>query len=155
MPASKIKEALHNCEIFSELDEETIEKIAELSTVETYEAGETVITQGEYGTRTYLIAEGQVALTRLVNIGEREAEVTIDILGKGRGMGWASFLCEPCGVSATAKCQKPATLVVIEGASLRAMLKDNPEIGFKVMDRLAQVIANRLRAAYGAMDTFK
>ncbi len=151
----KIKEALQNCEIFSALDEGIIEKIARLSSVEKYEAGDTVINQGEYGTRTYLIAEGQVALTRTVNIGGREAEITIDILGRGRGMGWASFLCEPCGVSATAKCQKPTTFVVIEGSKLRDMLKADPQTGFMVMDRLAQVIANRLRAAYGAMDTFR
>ena len=155
MAPLEIKESLQNCEIFSLLDEGTIEQIAQLSSVETYEAGDTVITQGEYGTKTYLIAEGQVALTRTVNLGERNGEVTIDILGKGRGMGWASFLCEPCSVSATAKCQKPTKLVVIEGTALRAMLEANPQTGFAVMDRLAQVIANRLRAAYGAMDTFK
>ncbi len=152
---SSIKEVLHNCEIFSVLDEETIEKISRISSVESYEAGDTVITQGEYGTRTYLIAEGQVVLTRTVNLGGREAEVTIDILGRGRGMGWASFLCEPCGVSSTARCQKPTKFVVIEGNKLRAMLKADPQTGFVVMDRLAQVIANRLRAAYGAMDTLK
>ncbi len=155
MAPLEIKESLQNCEIFSLLDDETIDKIARLSSVQSYEAGDTVITQGEYGTRIYLIAEGQVALTRTINLGEREGEITIDILGKGRGMGWASFLCEPCSVSATAKCQKPTTLVVVEGTELRAMLEANPQTGFAVMDRLAQVIANRLRAAYGAMDTFK
>ncbi|MBT4512786.1 MAG: cyclic nucleotide-binding domain-containing protein [Chloroflexi bacterium] len=155
MASSEIMEALQKCEIFSNINEEDIQQIAQLCSIESYEAGDTVFAQGEYGTKIYLIAEGQVALVRSVSLGGRQGTMTVDILGKGRGLGWSSFLCDPCSVSASAVCQKPSQLVSLSGADLRAMLEGNTDLGFKVMDRLAQIVGNRLRAAYGAMDTFR
>jgi len=155
MVAAEIIEALQRCEIFSTVDKDDILDIAGICSIENHEAGDTIFTQGEYGTMIHLIAEGQVALLRSVNLGGREGTMTIDLLGKGRGLGWSSLLCDPCSVSATAVCQKPTQLVSIPGAELRAMMETRPELGFKVMDRLAQIIGNRLRAAYGAIDTLR
>ncbi|MCP4610639.1 MAG: cyclic nucleotide-binding domain-containing protein [Planctomycetes bacterium] len=155
MASLEIIEALQKCEIFNNINEEDIQQIAQLCSIESYEAGDTVFAQGEYGTRIYLIAEGQVALIRSVSLGGRQGTMTVDLLGKGRGLGWSSFLCDPCSVSASAVCQKPSQLVSLSGAELREMLEANTDLGFKVMDRLAQIVGNRLRAAYGAMDTFR
>lgn len=155
MTSSEIAETLKRCEIFSSADESDIEKIASLCQVISAEPGSTVLTQGEYGARIYLISEGQVALVRSVNIGGREGSMTVDTLGKGRGFGWSSLVCDPCSVSVSALCQKPTRFVCISGNELRTLLEEDPSLGFKVMDRLAQVIGNRLRAVYGAIDTFK
>ena len=62
MASAEIIKALKNCEIFSMLDGSTIERIAGVCNLEKYEAGDTVISQGQYCTRIYLVAEGQVAL---------------------------------------------------------------------------------------------
>lgn len=155
MVSSEIVDALRRCELFSSVDQEDVERIATLCRVEDYNAGDTVIAQGEFGRRIYLIAEGQVALMRSVSLGERQGSMTIDLLGKGRGLGWSSMLCDPCSASASAVCQKQTTIVSLSGDELREMLETRPEVGYKVMDRLAQILGNRLRAAYGAMDTFR
>ena len=81
--------------------------------------------------------------------------MTIALLGRGRGVGWSALICEPCSASASAVCQKPSKLVSLEGTKLREMLDARPEVGFQVMERLAYVLNDRLRAAYGAMDTFR
>ena len=155
MASSEIIRVLRKCELFNMLDEKDVEHIATLCKIEDYNTGDTVVAQGEFGTRIYLIAEGQVALVRSVNLGVRQGAVTVDILGNGRGMGWSSLLCDPCSTSASAVCQKPTKLVSLEGTTLREMLEEKPEVGFMVMDRLAHVLGHRLRAAYGAMDTFR
>ena len=155
MVLPEIIDALKKCELFSTADEAHIERIAELCSIKEYQAGETVFAQGEFKTDICLIAEGQVALVRSVNLGGREGERTIEVLGKGRGMGWSSILCEPCSASASAVCQKPTRIVSLNGSSLRELLNQDAELGFMVMDRLAHVLGHRLRAAYGAMDTFK
>ncbi len=155
MVSSEIVDALRRCELFSGVDQEDVEQIATLCRIEEFNAGDTVIAQGEFGRRIYLIAEGQVALMRSVNLGGRQGSMTIDLLGKGRGLGWSSILCDPCSVSASAMCQKQTTLISLAGTDLRDMLEDRTDLGYKVMDRLAQVLGNRLRAAYGAMDTFQ
>ncbi|PIU54843.1 MAG: Crp/Fnr family transcriptional regulator, partial [Chloroflexi bacterium CG07_land_8_20_14_0_80_51_10] len=118
MASSEIIEALQRCELFSTLGEEEIEQIATLSEIKTYKAGDTVITQGEYGTKLYLIAEGQVALLRSVNLGSRQGTMTIALLGRGRGVGWSALICEPCSASASAVCQKSSKLVSLEGTKL-------------------------------------
>ena len=155
MSSPEIIEALERCELFSTVNEEDIRHIATLCQIESYEAGDTIIAQGEFGTRIYLIAEGQVALVRSVNLGERQGTINIDVLGKGRGLGWSCLLCDPCGASASAICQKTTTLIALSGAEFRQLLEKKPQLGFTVMDRLAQIVGNRLRAAYGAMDTLR
>ncbi|MDY6911416.1 MAG: cyclic nucleotide-binding domain-containing protein [Chloroflexota bacterium] len=155
MVSSEIIEPLQKCELFNTVEEEEIKQIAVLCQIENYKAGDAVFTQGEFGTRLYLIAEGQVALVRSVNLGGRQGTITVDLLSKGRGMGWSSLLCEPCSASASAVCQKPTKIISLEGSALRAMLEEKPNMGFIVMDRLAHVLGHRLRAAYGAMDTFQ
>ena len=153
MTSLEITETLGNCELFRTLSAENLEQIAALCRVESYKSGDTVLTQGEYGTRLCLLAEGQIALQRSINLGDRQSVRTIALLGKGRGMGWSALLCDPCSASASAVCQKPTKIISLEGADLRSMLERDPQIGFKVMDRLAHVLGDRLRAAYNAMDT--
>ena len=155
MSSSEIIEVLKRCELFSMVSEEDIALIATLCEIEHYDTGDTVFAQGEFGRKMYLVAEGQIALLRSLNLGERRGTTTIDLLGRGRGMGWSSLMCEPCNVSASAVCQKPTSLVALEGAALRAMLESKPALGFIVMDRLVHVLGHRLRAAYGIMDTFR
>lgn len=153
--STDIIEVLRRCELFSTIEDEDVDAVAAICTVETYEAGDTVVSQGEYGSRIHLVADGQVALVRSVNLGGRQASTTIDLLGKGRGLGWSSMLCDPCSASASAVCQKPTQTVSMSGEEVREMLEAKPEVGYRVMDRLAQILGHRLRAAYGAMDTFR
>lgn len=112
-------------------------------------------TQGEYKTELYLIVEGQIALLRWVNLGSREATVTIALLGRGRGLGLSALVGELGSTTASAVCQKPTRLISLDGLKLREMLETRPEIGCQVMDRVAHVLYDRLRSAYGAMDTFR
>jgi len=155
MTSLEIVEALEQCELFRSLDEQDIAHIAALCNLETYEAGESVFTQGEFATHICLIAEGQVALVRSVNLGGRQGTLTVDLLGKGRGLGWSSILCVPCHASASAICQKQTVIVSVDGAALREVLEHKPSLGFQVMDNLAHVLGHRLRAVYGAIDTFR
>ena len=152
MASFEIAEALQRCEIFRTLSEEEMQPIAALGQIETYEAGEAVFTQGEYGSKLYVIKEGQVALQRMVNMGGRQATLTIGLLGKGRAMGWSALL-DPSNATASAVCQKPTQIISLEGNELRSMLEKEPRIGCKVLARLAYMLGDRLRSAYSAMDT--
>lgn len=152
---SEIIEALQKCELFGSLSQKNVEQIATLSQVLNYEAGETVFTQGEYKTELYLILEGQIAVLRRVTLGGREATVTIALLGRGRGLGLSALVGQLGSASASAVCQKPTTLISLDGAKLREILENRPEMGWQVMERAARVLYDRLRSAYGAMDTFR
>ena len=156
MTSSEITEALRTCELFTSLSEEELQRLVDsLDTgcqIKTYEAGDNVFAQGEYITKLYIIAEGQVILERSVNLGDRTAIKPLGLLRKGRAMGWSALLYGPRYATASALCQKETRAISLEGASLRSVLEEEPGIGFKVMERLACLLGDRLRAAYSAFD---
>lgn len=155
--SSEIIEGLRTCELFAPLKQEEMQllttSLAATCEMEVYQAGDHIFEQGEHGTKLYVIVDGQVLLQRSVNLGNRVAMLPLGLLGKGRVMGWSSLLYGPRSLTASAVCQKPTRVVSIVGASLWSALEKQPEIGFKVMDRLSSMLGERLRAAYNIMDS--
>ena len=158
MVSSETNEGLRNCELFALLNEEEIKALSNslvgVSEIKAYEAGDYIFEQGEYTARLYIIMDGQVLLQRSVNINikDRTAVWPLGLLGKGRVMGWSALLYGPRHVSASAICQKPTRVIAIEGAALWLELEKAPALGLKIMDRLACVLGERLRAAYNTME---
>lgn len=156
MVSSEIIEGLKTCELFALLNEEEIQmlttSLATACEVKAYEAGDHIFEQGEHSAKLYVITDGQVLLQRSRNIGERTAMWPLGLLGKGRAMSWSALLYGPRYVTASAVCQKPTRVISIEGTSLRSELEKHPGIGFRVMDRLACMLGERLRAAYNTME---
>ena len=156
MVSSEINDGLRTCELFSLLNEEEIQAlVASLATaceVEAYQAGEHIFEQGEHSAKLYVVTEGQVLLQRSINVGDRPATWPLGLLGKGKAMGWSALLYGPRYVTASAICQKPTRVISIEGTSLRLLLEKQPVVGFRIMDRLACMLGERLRAAYNTME---
>ncbi len=156
MISPEIVEGLRASELFALLNEEEIrlltDSLAHACHIARYKAGDHIFDQGEHSASLYIIADGQVLLQRSLNLGNRTATLPLGILGKGRAMGWSSLLYGPRYLTASAICQKSTQVISIEGSSLRSALEKAPEIGFRVMDRLACMLGERLRAAYNTME---
>jgi CRP-like cAMP-binding protein len=153
MDGSEIQDALERCEFFKDLEKNNIRMIAKLCRVETYEAGEFVFQQGDFGDRIYIIAEGQVSLERSVDLATRHGSAMIGMLGRGRVFGcWSTLLDEPHTLMCSAVCQKSTKVLVIQGADLRRMMLDNRELGFSILERLCFLLRDRIQGAYGAME---
>ncbi len=153
---SEIIDGLKCCELFATLNEEGLSvltgSLVNAWLMEEYKAGDHVFEQGAHCSRLYIVVEGQILLQRSVNLGGRSATLPLGLLGRGRAMGWSAVLYGPRYASASAICQKPSRVISIEGAGLRALLEKHPAIGFCVMDRLASMLGERLRAAYNTLD---
>jgi len=153
MGPSEIMDVLENCELFKGLNKDEIEKIAGLGHVETYEAGENIINQGDLGDKLYIIAEGHVFLERAIDLGTRKGSAIITILGRGKALGsWSTMLGETHTLGSSAICRKPTKVVVIKGPALRELMLDNFQLGFKILEGLCFILRNRIRGAYGAME---
>jgi len=153
MDRPEMKHALGSCEFFKKLGKSDISKIANLCQVNTYESGEYVFRQGDYGEHLYVIVQGYVHLERSVDLGARKGSVVIEALGKGRVLGcWSTLLDIPHILLSSATCQKPTTIIAIKGADLRQMMIGNTELGFNIMERLCFLLRDRIQAAYGAME---
>ena len=153
MDHSEIQDILENCEFFKGLEKKDIEKITSLCQVETYEVGEYVFRQGDFGDRIYIIAEGHVFLERSRDLGTRKGNIVIGMLGKGRVFGcWSTLLDDSHNLMSSATCQKPTTAVVIKGSDLRQMMLHNSELGFNILEKLCFLLRDRIQAAFGAME---
>ena len=149
----EIQKALEGSELFRGLEESHIQKIAALCSMDVYSRGQCVFRQGELGDRICIVAEGQIFLERAVDLGIRKGSVLIGTLGKGRVFGcWSTLLNEPHTLMSSASCQKPAKIVSLKGATLRAMMESNTLLGFHIMERLCRLLRDRMQSVYGAME---
>ena len=153
MDRKEIEKALRGSEFFKGMADAEIAKIADICQVETYENGEFVFQQGDYGENLYIIVDGQIFLERTTNLGARKGNVVISNLGRGRILGcWSTLLGEPHILMSSAVCQKPTKAVAVRGADLRGMMVQNQEIGFPIMERLCFILRDRIQSAYGALE---
>lgn len=157
MAESDIVEGLKGCELFAKLSEREVghlaASLADQCAVEVFKSGDTVFSQGEHTQKLYVILDGQVVLQRTFYLGERTATTPVAILGKGRAMDWTALLYGPRYSTASAVCQKPTRIISIDGDALRSLLEQEPDVGFRVMERLACMLGDRLRAVYNAAET--
>ncbi len=153
MDRSRITLALESSEFFKGLDAEEIGRVAGLCEPVTYEAGEFVFQQGDFGEHLYVIVDGQVFLERNMDLGHRQGHVVIAALGRGRVLGcWSTLLGEPHVLMSSAVCQKPTRLLAMRGDDIREMMVGNTAIGFKVMEKFCFLLRDRIQAAYGALE---
>jgi CRP-like cAMP-binding protein len=149
----EIQKALEGSELFRGIEESHIRKIAALCSMDVYSQGQCVFRQGDLGDRICIIAEGQVFLERAVDLGTRKGSVLISTLGRGRVFGcWSTLLNEAHTLMSSASCRKPAKIVSLKGATLRAMMESNTLLGFHIMERLCHLLRDRMQSTYGAME---
>ena len=153
MKPNEIEHVLLGSKFFKGMARDDIRKIAGICEVAQFKQGEAIFSQGDFGEHLYIIADGHVSLERSVNLGARSGNVVIEILGKGRMLGcWSTLLNEPHVLMSSANCQKPSTLLVLEGQALREIMSQNVLMGFKLMERLCFLLRDRIQAAYGALE---
>lgn len=153
MEREAMEQAIAGCEFFQGLGPGDVSKITALCWERSFDDGECVFQQGDYGEHLYVIAEGQVVLERTVDLGVRKGTVTIEALGRGRVMGsWSTLLDQPHLLMSSAVCQNPTRLLVMRGADLRHLMLSNTALGFNVMEKFCFLLKDRIQAAYGAME---
>ncbi len=150
---SDILQVLVKCELLVTLSKEEIKPIISFCRIEQYQPGEAIFHQGDQGNKIYIIKEGQVFLERSVDLGDRKAQLNIAILGPGRAFGsWLTLLGESHCLLSSALCTRKTEVIAIEGPVLREELRKNLPAGFKVMERLAYLLRDRLSGVYAAME---
>lgn len=153
MERHEIQRVMAKCEFFQGLDTDDIDKISAICWERNFKDGEYVFQQGDFGEQLYVIADGQVVLERLVDLGVRKGTVTIEALGKGRVLGcWSTLLGQPHMLMSSALCQKNTQVLVMRGADLRNLMLSNKALGFNVMEKFCYLLKDRIEAAYGAME---
>jgi CRP-like cAMP-binding protein len=109
--------------------------------VNAFEAGSLLFSQGQPATHLYLLLRGKVTIRFKPDDGE---PITVAELEPGGVFGWSAALGRGRYTSG-AICQESSETLVISGAALRRLCQVDPETGVLILERLAEVIAERLR----------
>jgi signal transduction histidine kinase len=140
-----IRTVLKNAPLFSELTDAELDGIVKLSRPETFEAGQTVFTEGDLAKDLYTIEEGGVVLEMSIRLGMGTSrQGSIDVLTDGQVFGW-SAVAESNTFTMTARCIEKSRVIAIDRAGIWGMFEENSDLGFKVMKKIVGVVSFRLQ----------
>jgi len=136
-------EILKSFGLFGGLGGAELAEIAKLCRERTYEDGSVIFTIGGFATDVYLLKSGKVDIQIEFKIYDYEIMATIYTVGKGEIFGW-SALVPPHRLTASARCEGKADIIMINGKELMELLEKNRGIGYVVMKNLSALISSRL-----------
>ncbi len=135
--------------LFKDVSQDVLGKIASISEELSFKEGEIIFREGERANKLHFLISGSIALR--VNIMTKPESVTVSFVSKSNEcFGW-SGLISPHHYTATAFCEENSTIMTLEGQQLLNILTENPDAGFKVMHRMANLVSDRLRNSRQAL----
>lgn len=124
------------------LPEHYLQLLTDLSTQTRLDVGEFLFREGAEAECFHLILNGKVALE--LHAHNRGA-ITIQTLGKGEVAGW-SWLFPPFVWQFDARVLAVTETVSFNGTTLREHCNKDHELGYQLIKRFANIIAQRLQA---------
>jgi CRP-like cAMP-binding protein len=125
--------------IFSDLPQETLEKISKIGTNRTYKKDSVILMEEDAGSALFVIVRGKVKISRTSNDGR---EVILTYLTDSDFFGEMAIL-DGMTRSATVIASEDSELFIIQRDDFLNLLKDHPEVSIALLQELTK----RLRAA--------
>ncbi len=142
-------DALSRFDLFKGLSESLLAEIAALSEEVSVKQGEFIFREGEKADKLHFLLNGSVALR--VKLTSRPESVTVSFVSMSyQSFGWSGIVA-PNHYTSSAECDEDSNLLIIPAVPFMKLLEANPESGFKVMQRIAETIADRLRNSRQAL----
>lgn len=155
------KGLLDGFSIFSEIPQDKLSAIAERCELLEFKSDEVIFEQGEVAKNLYGVLEGEVELSFVFQDRVLKADIeyeesvqarfevlekpiVVDTLGPGDVFGW-SALVSPRQLTAMARCSKPTRVFSLPADDLKATYDQDPALGYMIMEKLAEIIAQRLQ----------
>jgi CRP-like cAMP-binding protein len=133
---------LKETELFEGVDFEVMNEIAGICSEESHSRDTVLFEKDEQAKCLYILLEGTVYL-----VIKNGGSITYNLSEPGDVFGWSSML-ENGKYTASGICATDLKVVKIEKDKLNRIFQNRPEVGFKVLQRLAGVISRRLSNAY-------
>jgi CRP/FNR family transcriptional regulator, cyclic AMP receptor protein len=141
---------LRTIAIFQELAPEELGRISELCEERRYPAGAYVFREGEPGNRLFIIAEGEVRISRQIPGAGEEA---LAVLKPGALFGEMAVF-DKSERSTDAIAHNAVTLLTISRPEFEMLLEFNRELGIKVLLAVIKMLNGRLRSTNDSLKTF-
>ena len=142
-PTLELQSFLVRTPFFGALADEGLLRVIRMLTQRTYAAGELVFSEGESGRSMYVIAEGEVLMTRQ---GESGARVHLFRLAAGDFFG-ETTLIEMHPRPYTARVAAPTRLYELTAKDLYRLYRDDVQTYVLVLQNINRELCRRLRSA--------
>ncbi len=109
-----------------------------------YETDQVIFNQGDEADYLYFVLDGKVSIRFKPEDGP---ELTVSEVDQGGVFGWSSAMGSRSYTS-SAICTDNALFIRLEGEDLKNICQEHPETGILILNRLAGVIAQRLRGTH-------
>lgn len=135
---------LRQSPLFTGLEDEEIGRLIELSQVQEFAAGATIVAQGSAGDSLFLLAAGTL---RVCAEGKAGRAITLATLKEQGAFFGEVAIVDPGPRSATVKADSDAMLLKVSLEALEQFFEEFKDTRVVVLRNLARVLAQRLRQA--------
>ena len=136
-----LEQILSKVPAFSGLSPRELKEVASIVHKREYRLGEPVFSQGDPGLGMYIIQEGEISITLS---GKDNEERELAILSDGDFFGELALLDESPR-SANARCKTECVLIGFFRPDLFELIEKKHQLGIKIIFKLAEIVAQRLR----------
>ena len=141
---------IKNAAIFCDLDEDELERVAEICSEQQFKFGQTIFKENEPGTRLYIIAEGEVRVSRDVPGSGEEA---LAVLKPGACFGEMAVF-DRSTRSTDAIANTDCSLLTITRPDFEMLLDFNRDLGYKILRSVVKLLSERLRITNDNLRSF-
>jgi CRP/FNR family transcriptional regulator, cyclic AMP receptor protein len=146
MDISLLKQAA----IFADLEDDELQRVAEVCKEQKFQGAETVFKEGEPGNRLYIIAEGEVRISRNIPGSGEEA---LAVLKKGSVFGEMAIF-DRSERSTDAIANADSVLLTISRSDFELLMDFNRDIAYKVLWAVVRLLSARLRVTNDNLRSF-
>jgi CRP-like cAMP-binding protein len=136
-----LKNTLHRIPWFSGLSQSQLDCLAGIATLHELEAGDILFKEGDREDCLYILLEGQVVLEVEVPTRGLVPVYTAEMLDI---IGWSTMTPIVRQRTASVRASQPCLLLGLNSKLLQQMCEVDHHLGYIIMKRLANVVANRL-----------
>jgi CRP-like cAMP-binding protein len=141
---------LRQAAIFADLDEGELARVAETCKEQKFVSAKTIFKEGEPGNRLYIIAEGEVRISRQIPGSGEEA---LAILKKGTIFGEMAIF-DQSERSTDAIANSDCTLITITRSDFDLLMDFDHDLAYKVLWAVVKMLSSRLRQTNDSLRSF-
>lgn len=135
--------------LFHDLEENEIQQILDRTRPRNFPAGDPILQEGETGESLFIMCQGEVEITKALTLVLDEDTPKEKVMIRLRAEDGVCFgemaLLENEARSATVTALSDCSLLELQQQDFLALIRENPQMGLKIMLRLAQLLSGYLR----------
>ncbi len=142
---TSVADILGKSKLFAGISKSQLKLVAPLGLPMSVNKGKYVFTQGQEAKYLYIVSKGRLALQSSLQRpdGSVTHTTTVASIGPGGAFGWPSVI-EPHVYNLLSYAVEDSELVMIPGAELSRVLDAHSDLGYRLMQNVALLLASRL-----------